>query len=87
MVFRYGIASLRLALFLLVGVVEASAQKAPSAKPFERLDGCVLTPDEWVDGDSFPCALAHYSGYHFGSAESNMTQRWPDWVTPFVMIW
>jgi len=38
---------------LLVGVVEASAQKAPAAKPFERFDGCVLTPDEWTDGHSF----------------------------------
>src|SRR4029453_4312562 len=41
------------AIALLVSVVGASAQKAPSAKPFERFDGCVLTPDEWTDGDSF----------------------------------
>jgi endonuclease YncB( thermonuclease family) len=44
-------------LLLLVGVVEAPAQKAPSAKPFERFDGCVLTPDEWTDGDSFRVRL------------------------------
>ena len=44
-------------LVLLVSVVEASGQKAPSAKPFERLDGCVLEPDEWIDGDSFRVRL------------------------------
>jgi len=61
-----------LALLLLVGVVGASAQKAPSAKPFERFDGCVLSPDEWTDGDSFrvrrlPGALS----YLLRSAPSN----------------
>ncbi len=35
----------------------ALAQKAPSAKPFERFDGCVLEPDEWTDGDSFRVRL------------------------------
>jgi endonuclease YncB( thermonuclease family) len=57
MIFRYCIVSFRLALLLLVGFVEASAQKAPSAKPFERLDACVLEPDEWTDGDSFRVRL------------------------------
>src|SRR4030095_11763777 len=57
MIFRYCIVSFRLALLLLVGVVEASAQKAPSAKPFERFDGCVLEPHEWTDGDSFRVRL------------------------------
>src|SRR5919106_4709768 len=47
----------RLALLLLVGVVGTSAQRAPSAKPFERFDGCVLVPDEWTDGDSFRVRL------------------------------
>lgn len=56
MIFRFCIVSFRLALFLLVSVV-ASAQKAPSAKPFERFDGCVLEPDEWTDGDSFRVRL------------------------------
>ena len=42
---------------MLVSVVEASGQKAPSAKPFERLDGCVLEPDEWTEGDSFRVRL------------------------------
>ena len=51
------IVSFRLALLLFVSVVGASAQKAPSAKPFERFDGCVLTPDEWTDGDSFRVRL------------------------------
>ena len=46
-----------LALVLLVSVVGALAQKAPSAKPFERFDGCVLEPDEWTDGDSFRVRL------------------------------
>ena len=46
----------RLALFLLASAV-ASAQKAPSAKPFERYDGCVLVPDAWTDGDSFRVRL------------------------------
>jgi endonuclease YncB( thermonuclease family) len=45
-----------LALLLLASVV-TSAQKAPSAKPFERFDGCVLAPDEWTDGDSFRVRL------------------------------
>jgi hypothetical protein len=56
MIFRYCIISLRLALLLLASAV-ASAQKAPPAKPFERFDGCVLTPDEWTDGDSFRVRL------------------------------
>ncbi len=38
-------------------VVGASAQKPPSAKPFERFDGCLLAPDEWTDGDSFRVRL------------------------------
>ena len=42
---------------MLVGVVEATAQKLPSAKPFERFDDCVLEPDEWTDGDSFRVRL------------------------------
>ncbi len=45
------------AIALLVSVVGASAQKAPSAKPFERFDGCVLAPDEWTNGDSFRVPL------------------------------
>jgi hypothetical protein len=57
MIFRYCIVSLRVGLFLFVGVVEASAQKASSAKPFERFDGCMLEPDEWTDGDSFRVRL------------------------------
>ena len=35
----------------------AIARKAPSSKPFERFDGCVLEPDEWTDGDSFRVRL------------------------------
>ena len=35
----------------------AIAQEAPSAKPFERFDGCVLKPDQWTDGDSFRVQL------------------------------
>src|SRR6476620_2673727 len=57
MIFRYCIVSVRLALVLLVSFAEASAQKAPSAKPFERFDRCVLNPDEWTDGDSFRVRL------------------------------
>jgi endonuclease YncB( thermonuclease family) len=53
----YFIVPFRLALLLLVSVGGASAQKAPPAKPFERFDGCVLTPDEWTDGDSFRVRL------------------------------
>jgi endonuclease YncB( thermonuclease family) len=56
MTFRYCIVSFRLALLLLASAV-ASAQKAPTAKPFERFDGCVLEPDEWTDGDSFRVRL------------------------------
>jgi endonuclease YncB( thermonuclease family) len=57
MISQYCLVSFRLALFLLVSAVGASAQKAPPAKPFERFDGCVLTPDEWTDGDSFRVRL------------------------------
>jgi endonuclease YncB( thermonuclease family) len=57
MFFQYCNFSFRLALLLLVSVSDASGQKAPSAKPFERFDGCVLAPDEWTDGDSFRVRL------------------------------
>jgi endonuclease YncB( thermonuclease family) len=57
MIVRCCILSFKLALLLLVGVVEASAQKTASVKPFERFDGCVLSPDEWTDGDSFRVRL------------------------------
>ena len=53
------VVSFRLAVLLLVATVEASAQKEPSAKPFERFDGCVITPDEWTDGNSFRVRLPH----------------------------
>jgi endonuclease YncB( thermonuclease family) len=35
----------------------AIAQKAPSSKPFEHFERCVLEPDEWTDGDSFRVRL------------------------------
>lgn len=36
----------------------APGQLAPrAAQSFERLDGCVLEPDEWTDGDSFRVRL------------------------------
>ena len=54
---RATLVSIRFVLLLLVGVVGASAQTAPSAKPFERFDGCMLAPDEWTDGDSFRVRL------------------------------
>ena len=54
---RTTIVPFKVELVLLVSVVEASGQKAPSAKPFERLDGCVLEPDKWTDGDSFRVRL------------------------------
>jgi len=44
-------------LIVLVCFSAAIAQKAPPAKRFERLDGCVLEPDEWTDGDSFRVRL------------------------------
>lgn len=31
----------------------ALGQREPTAKPFERFDGCRVEPDEWTDGDSF----------------------------------
>ena len=37
MIFRYSIVSFTLTLLVLLGVVEASVQKAPVAKPFERV--------------------------------------------------
>ena len=49
MVFRYCIASFTVAMLSSVSVATASAQKAPSAKPFERFDGCVLRARR-VDG-------------------------------------
>jgi endonuclease YncB( thermonuclease family) len=48
-------AALTIAIAFLWSTV--AAQKAPSAKPFERFDGCVLAPDEWTDGDSFRVRL------------------------------
>ena len=33
------------------------ASTAPKAKPFERIDGCRLEPDEWTDGDSLRVRL------------------------------
>ena len=50
------------ALLLLAGVVaglhnSVLAQKAPAAKPWESIAGCVLEPDEWTDGDSFRVRL------------------------------
>src|SRR5215510_5535513 len=49
----------RTALTIAVAFLCAStaAQKVPSAKPFQRFDGCVLAPDEWTDGDSFRVRL------------------------------
>ena len=46
-----------LLIVLLCLSTAAVAQEAPSAKPFERFDGCVLEPDEWTDGDSFRVRL------------------------------
>lgn len=33
------------------------AGQAVPARPFERISGCVLEPDEWADGDSFRVRL------------------------------
>src|SRR5205809_4596667 len=33
------------------------AGQAPSSRPFERIGGCVLDPDQWTDGDSFRVRL------------------------------
>jgi endonuclease YncB( thermonuclease family) len=57
MISEYFMAPFRFAVLLLLSVVAVSAQKAPAAKPFERFDGCVLTPDKWTDGDSFRVRL------------------------------
>jgi endonuclease YncB( thermonuclease family) len=35
----------------------ASAQHAPPAQPFQRLDGCTYKPQRWNDGDSFHVIL------------------------------
>src|SRR4051812_30048484 len=48
---------LMLAVAVAFLCASATAQKPPSAKPFERFDGCVLEPDEWTDGDSFRVRL------------------------------
>src|SRR3712207_6282232 len=56
MISQYFIRSLAL-LAIPVAALESSAQKAPSAKPFERVEGCRLEPDEWTDGDSFRVRL------------------------------
>src|SRR5450432_1675252 len=34
-----------------------SAQHAPPAQPFQRLDGCIYKPQRWNDGDSFHVIL------------------------------
>ncbi len=40
-------------------VLDASglAEKAPTARSFERFDGCVVKADRWTDGDSFRVRL------------------------------
>jgi endonuclease YncB( thermonuclease family) len=83
MIFRYSIISFRLALLLLVSVGGAAAQKAPSAKPFERFDGCVLAPDEWTDGDSFRVRLPDgrsetFRLYFVDTTESRSRGKRPD---------
>lgn len=46
------------ALLLAVAWLPCAIAKAPPAQPFERLEQCVLDPDEWTDGDSFRVRLA-----------------------------
>ena len=44
-------------VLLLLLPLSAAGRKAPAAKPFETIGGCVLEPDEWTDGDSFRVRL------------------------------
>jgi endonuclease YncB( thermonuclease family) len=44
-------------LFAVLIPLGSPARKAPSAKAFEQIDGCVVEPDEWTDGDSFRVRL------------------------------
>ena len=44
-------------LIAMLPVFAVAQQKAPAAKPFESIAGCVLQPDEWTDGDSFRTRL------------------------------
>jgi endonuclease YncB( thermonuclease family) len=52
--------SLLLALACLIAAIpsEVVAQHAPSAQPFQQLDGCTYKPQRWNDGDSFHVILA-----------------------------
>jgi endonuclease YncB( thermonuclease family) len=45
------------AALLVLALTVTVGAKAPPAKPFERLVGCRLEPDEWTDGDSFRVRL------------------------------
>ena len=61
----------------------ASAQKAPAAKPFERIDGCRFEPDEWTDGDSFRVRLPDrrletFPLYFMDTTESRSRSKPPD---------
>ncbi len=38
---------------LLILPFAALAQKAPTAKPFQKVEGCTWKADQWNDGDSF----------------------------------
>jgi endonuclease YncB( thermonuclease family) len=65
-------------LLLLLTTPHAFAQKAPSAKPFQQIHGCVLAPDKWTDGDSFRVRLPDgrletFRLYYVDTTESRLT--------------
>jgi endonuclease YncB( thermonuclease family) len=52
-----------------------AGQRAPSARPFERLNGCRVEPDKFTDGDSFRVRLpdgrlATFRLYYVDTTES-----------------
>ena len=70
-------------ILLLIASVVASAQKVPSAKRFERFDGCLVEPDEWTDGDSFRVRLpdgrlATFRLYFVDTTESRLRLKRSD---------
>lgn len=54
---RLSVGRLSWTLVFLLTFSGAEARKPPTAKPFERIEGCVLYPDKWTDGDSFQTRL------------------------------
>src|SRR5438552_7934508 len=54
---RHSILAVVCACLIAAIPAQVVAQHAPSAQPFQRLEGCVYKPQRWNDGDSFHVIL------------------------------